>query len=93
MTMGVLACGALPAHATVRLHNPYWDAFQLEVDVTFSWRINAGGEFTPWWESGGSESSVPAYVDIENEGCGCPDGYSPPCYKVADEDTAQWEPW
>lgn len=88
----IAALTSTTANAAVRLRNPLW-SLSLPMNVAFEWQIHASSGPTPWSEYGGYVEGVEDYVDVDDQACGCPDGYTAPCYMVADASTASWEPW
>ncbi len=90
-TAGLAGIATTAAFGSVRLLNPTPNPDKT-ASVIFDWEIMASTGPTEWIEEDGGYVEVGGAddADIEDEPCGCPEGYSAPCYRRAIADSARW---
>lgn len=68
------------------LRNPY---NPFPAALTFDWDIRSSTGSTGWLEADMIETSD-EYVELNDESCGCPDGFTPPCYQTPVGESMEW---
>ena len=84
---GVASLAASVSTASVILRNPYYPD---GASLAFDWDIKDTYGPTGWIEHGGYVESVGESANIDDQSCGCPDGFTAPCYESAIASTADW---
>ena len=88
--MATLGPATVASGSSVVFWNEQWPFFWASLQ--FDWELMDAYGTTGWTEVDSVEY-VEAYHEAWDVSCGCPTGYTPPCYWHASSGSAQWQYW